>query len=215
MAYEVEQDRLRAMLPEGYESLRPVLRINAEVRGGNQCHVELNTAVRHDGKRGWLNIAHWQSPDDDIHFKHNGATTCFVAPFLRIAFTHTGIAGGCPAEHDNVAQSERRESSLSMPSRSNVTEGNDGCFFLTPEGERLRPTETIASNKEFCDCDFRWLFTSSDASGRSIGKTLPAIPTPRQNTYPLQALTAENAAAIPCKQVLGSYVVEFERENVE
>ena len=110
MAYEVEQDRLRAMLPEGYESLRPVLRINAEVRGGNQCHVELNTAVRHDGKRGWLNIAHWQSPDDDIHFKHDGATTCFVAPFLRIAFTHTGIAGGCPAEHDN-----------------------DGCFFLTPE----------------------------------------------------------------------------------
>lgn len=190
MAYEVEQDRLRAMLPEGYESLRPVLRINAEVRGGNQCYVELNTAVRHDGKRGWLNIAHWQSPDDDIHFKHDSATTCFVAPFLRIAFTHTGIAGGCPAEHDN-----------------------DGCFFLTPEGERLRPTETIASNKEFCDCDFRWLFTSSDASGRSIGKTLPAIPTPRQNTYPLQALTAENAAAIPCKQVLGSYVVEFVRLN--
>ena len=190
MAYEVEQDRLRAMLPEGYESLRPVLRINAEVRGGNQSYVELNTAVRHDGKCGWLNIAHWQSPDDDIHFKHDGATTCFVAPFLRIAFTHTGIAGGCPAEHDN-----------------------DGCFFLTPEGERLRPTETIASNKEFCDCDFRWLFTSSDASGRSIGKTLPAIPTPRQNTYPLQALTAENAAAIPCKQVLGSYVVEFERLN--
>lgn len=190
MAYEVEQDRLRAMLPEGYESLRPVLRINAEVRGGNQCYVELNTAVRHDGKCGWLNIAHWQSPDDDIHFKHDGATTCFVAPFLRITFTHTGIAGGCPAERDN-----------------------DGCFFLTPEGERLRPTETIASNKEFCDCDFRWLFTSSDASGRSIGKTLPAIPTPRQNTYPLQALTAENAAAIPCKQVLGSYVVEFEREK--
>lgn len=190
MAYEVEQDRLRAMLPEGYESLRPVLRINAEVRGGNQCYVELNTAVRHNGKRGWLNIAHWQSPDDDIYFQHDGATTCFVTPFLRIAFTHTGIAGGCPAEHDN-----------------------DGCFFLTSEGERLRPTKTIASNKEFCDCDFRWLFTSSDASGRSIGKTLPAIPTPRQNTYPLQALTAENAAAIPCKQVLGSYVVEFEREK--
>ena len=25
MAYEIEQDRVRAMLPEGYESLRPVL----------------------------------------------------------------------------------------------------------------------------------------------------------------------------------------------
>ena len=28
MAYGVEQDRLRAILPEGFASLRPVLRIN-------------------------------------------------------------------------------------------------------------------------------------------------------------------------------------------
>ena len=32
MAYHVEQDRLRAMLPRGFESLRPVLRFNAELR---------------------------------------------------------------------------------------------------------------------------------------------------------------------------------------
>ena len=32
MAYEAEQDRIRAMLPEGFESLRPVLRINTEIR---------------------------------------------------------------------------------------------------------------------------------------------------------------------------------------
>ena len=32
MAYGVEQDRLRAILPKGFVSLRPVLRINAEVR---------------------------------------------------------------------------------------------------------------------------------------------------------------------------------------
>ena len=32
MAYGVEQDRIRALLPEDYESLRPVLRINAELR---------------------------------------------------------------------------------------------------------------------------------------------------------------------------------------
>ena len=30
VAYGVEQDRLRAFLPEGFTSLRPVLRINAE-----------------------------------------------------------------------------------------------------------------------------------------------------------------------------------------
>ena len=32
MAYGVEQDRLRAILPDGFASLRPVLRVNAEVR---------------------------------------------------------------------------------------------------------------------------------------------------------------------------------------
>lgn len=32
MAYKAEQDRLRALLPEGFTSLRPVLRINAEIR---------------------------------------------------------------------------------------------------------------------------------------------------------------------------------------
>lgn len=31
MAYGVEQDRLRALLPEGFRPLRPVLRINAAV----------------------------------------------------------------------------------------------------------------------------------------------------------------------------------------
>ena len=33
MAYGVEQDRIRAMLPDGFVSLRPVLRINTEIRG--------------------------------------------------------------------------------------------------------------------------------------------------------------------------------------
>lgn len=36
MAYGAEQDRLRALLPEGFASLRPVLRINAEVRDGKR-----------------------------------------------------------------------------------------------------------------------------------------------------------------------------------
>ena len=39
MAYGVEQDRLRAMLPEGFESLRPVLRINAEIRDEKEVYV--------------------------------------------------------------------------------------------------------------------------------------------------------------------------------
>ena len=32
MAYGVEHDRLRALLTPGYTSIRPVLRINAEIR---------------------------------------------------------------------------------------------------------------------------------------------------------------------------------------
>ena len=37
MAYGVEQDRLRALLPEGLASLRPVLRLNAEIRDGRSA----------------------------------------------------------------------------------------------------------------------------------------------------------------------------------
>ena len=44
MAYGVEHDRLRALLPEGYTSLRPVLRINAEIRDGRRAYVEPNDA---------------------------------------------------------------------------------------------------------------------------------------------------------------------------
>ena len=46
---------------------------------------------------------------------------------------------------------------------------------------------------------------------RSIGKTLPAYPTETEHIYPKEAFTAENAAKIPCNQVLGTYVVKFER----
>ena len=44
MAYGVEQDKLRAILPEGFVSLRPVLRINAEVRDNSVGYVEFNMA---------------------------------------------------------------------------------------------------------------------------------------------------------------------------
>ncbi len=56
MAYGVEQDRLRAILPDGFISLRPVLRINAEIRGGKEGYIEFNTAVEKDGNKGWERI---------------------------------------------------------------------------------------------------------------------------------------------------------------
>lgn len=110
MAYGVEQDRLRAILPDGFMSLRPVLRVNAEVRDERTGYVEFNTAVEKDGVRGWLNIGYWDA----------------------VPFT----------------------------------------------GE---------------------------------GKTLPAYPTEVSVVYPKEDFTVENAAKIPCRQVLGTYTVRFER----
>ena len=183
MAYGVEQDRLRALLPDGFSSLRPVLRINAEVRDEKTGYVEFNTAAEHDGRRGWLNIGAWEN----VPFTRAGKTVTFRTDALDISFTGVGVEGSCPAEKDNA-----------------------GCFFLG-EMQTLRLPETITARKEFCDCSFRWHFTDHDAHGVSIGKTLPAIATAAKNVYPRKPLTPENAAEIPCTQVLGSYVVRFER----
>lgn len=183
MAYYAEQDRLRALLPEGFVSLRPVLRINAEVWDGVQGYVEFNTAVEKDGQRGWLNLGHW----DDAAVTKEGKTTRLAAGALRISFTGVGIEGGCPAEKDNA-----------------------GCFFAREGGYVLRPAEAIDQKKEFCDCEFSWEMEDG-AHGVSEGKTLPAVPTPAQKNYPKEECTVGNAARIPCRQVLGTYRVQFER----
>lgn len=183
MAYQVEQDRLRALLPDGFVSLRPVLRINAEIRDGREGYLEYNTAVEKDGTRGWLNIARW----DQVPFVRGGKTVTFRTSLLEISFTGVGIEGSCPAEKDNA-----------------------GCYVLG-EAARLIPPEVITANKEFCDCTFRWQFSDTDAQGSSTGETLPAIPEAVTRVYPKAACTAENAASIPCKQVLGTYVVRFTR----
>ena len=103
MAYGAEQDCLRALLPEGFLSLRPVLRFNAEIRDGQTAWLEFNTAVERGGVRGWLNIAQWES----VPFTREGKKVCFRTEKLDLAFTRVGIEGGCPAEKDNA-----------------------GCFFL-------------------------------------------------------------------------------------
>ena len=188
MAYQVEQDRVRAMLPDGYESLRPVLRINAEIQDERIAYVEFNAPVAHAGKNGWLNIASWMGEKDGFTFKRNGKTVTISAPFLSLTYTGTGIEGGCPAENNN-----------------------DGCFFIGQETV-FRITEEISNNKEFCDCEFAWHFHDGDAHGASIRKTLPAFREEITTEYESIPLTAENAAAIPCKQVLGTYIVKFERK---
>ena len=185
MAYKVEQDRIRAMLPVGFESLRPVLRINAEIRDEKSVYLEFNTPVAFENRRGWLNIANW-SVENGLSFRREGKKVTISAPFFELIYQGAGIQGGCPAERDN-----------------------DGCFF--GDGT-FRPNEKINENKEFCDCEFAWKFHKTDAHGKSEGKTIPAFREEIAANYERRALTAENAAAIPCEQVLGAYIVRFERK---
>ena len=58
------------------------------------------------------------------------------------------------------------------------------------------------------DCTFAW---ENGNGGKSLGKTLPAIPTAVERVYAPVPCTAESAAAIPCTQVLGAYTVIFDR----
>ena len=118
MAYGAEQDRLRALLPEGFASLRPVLRINAEVRDGKTGALEFNTAAEKADNRGWVNIGRW----DDVSFTKDGKKTTFTPPELTISFTGVGIEGGCPAEKDNV-----------------------GCYYLKDGTFTLVPAEKITA----------------------------------------------------------------------
>lgn len=183
MAYGVEQDRLRALLPDGFSSLRPVLRINVEIRDDKCGYVELNTAIEKDGNKGWLNVANWTN----VPFERIDKTTKFKTDFLEISFTLVGIEGSCPAEKDNA-----------------------GCYFIGNE-EILRKPEIITENKEFCDCFFAWKFSGDDAFGKSEGKTLPAHSTEIKKVYPKERFVVENFTKIPCVRVLGTYTVRFER----
>lgn len=182
MAYSVEHDKLRAVLPEGFVSIRPVLRFNAEIRDDKTGYLEFNTAVEKDGRRGWLNIGFWE----DMPFDKEGKKVIFENDLLEISFQGVAIEGGCPAEKDNA-----------------------GCYFLGDK-EQFRPAETIISKKEFCDCRFQWKLQNG-AFGESIGMTLPAHPESISHLYPKEEFTVANAASIPCTQVLGTYVVRFER----
>ena len=47
----MEQEGLRAILPEEFTSLRPVLCINGEIRDGAEGYLEFNTAVERAGIR--------------------------------------------------------------------------------------------------------------------------------------------------------------------
>ncbi|MGN1141437.1 MAG: hypothetical protein ACI4TF_09560 [Oliverpabstia sp.] len=189
MAYKVEQDRIRALLPEGFSSLRPVIRINTEIRSSEedeQLYVEVNTPVEAEGKRGWLNIGHWDNQDSDVTYKKEGKTITISSSFLKLTYTCAGTWGGCPAEKDN-----------------------EGCFYISEGKTEFIPAKEIKENREFCDCEFEWLFSANDAKGKSVGMTLPAFKEESRFNYEKKSFVPENVAEIPCERVLGSYIVRF------
>lgn len=154
MAYRADHEKIKTLLSDGFESLRPVLRINVEITeqetAENHVRIEWNTPVAARGKRGWLNLKTWESPDTDISCEIldkfvgektpgsetalKGQTTEFKTDFLTIEFTGVGLIGGCPAENDN-----------------------DGCFYLKDNDYTFVESETIDGFKEYCDCEFVWL----------------------------------------------------------
>lgn len=177
MAYRGNHDEIKKLLPDGYTSLRPVLRLNVEMidAGSEQesVRIEFNTPVAGAGKRGWLNLTVWNNETTDVKVSKSDKSTEFTAGgFLNIRFTRVGVEGGCPKEDDN-----------------------DGTFFFDRTKGRTEfiAAEIIDEKKEYCDCTFAWNSPESIIADER------------------DALVKE-AMAIKTEEVLGAYVVGFERE---
>ena len=93
----MEQEGLRAILPEEFTSLRPVLRIHGEIRDGAGSYLS-STPLWKGRASGMADIGSW----DRVPFMRAGKTTVFRTVLLEISFTGVSLAGGCPAEQDNA-----------------------------------------------------------------------------------------------------------------
>lgn len=205
MAYSADHDEIKALLPEGYESLRPVLRINIEQVDGHFNRVEFNTPIEHESIRGWLNLITWENeeiiPDKDhqgeyfserakisidefTSFDGRKAFRTDVTlgesdmqeTILTIIHTLAGVSGGCPAENDN-----------------------QGTFNLYgTDGKAIfREVEEISERKEYSDCEFFWNVPDREIKVSEFDKA--------KNMLIRQAMYIEPI------EVLGAYVVDFER----
>lgn len=185
LSYRVNQDMLRAILPEGFTSLKPVLRLKAEVYDNQGTYLEFNTPAEKDGKKGWLNISSW----NELRFERDGKKCTFRLPFLDLSFESVGIMGPAPSLGELK-----------------------GTFF-TGRKEVFREDEEIHAEKEFCDSRFIWKFTDDDARGTGHGPTVKVEPEEVKEILPKKDFTVFNAAAVPCIEVVESYGVMYEKAN--
>lgn len=190
MAYRANHDKIKALLPEIYESLRPVLRINVEIIDDyeSMIKIEFNTPVASKGKRGWLNLVTWNSFSEQISLSKRENKTEFIAgkddkAFLDIEFIRTGEEGGCPKEDDN-----------------------EGTFFGeifsidTGSSAVFKKAEQIYERKEYCQCRFEWI--------------IPEYIMPSSvESLTAKEQTIKEAVRIKPEEMLGAYKVEFERKG--
>jgi hypothetical protein len=98
VVYSGDQEKIAALLPEGYESSDNVLRIEVEVVNdldgmeGEQIFIEVNTPVEGEDGPEWLELVSWESMWTDIFGMTDGTFTRFTADFdgtefLDITFT--------------------------------------------------------------------------------------------------------------------------------
>ena len=71
MAYGVVQDRLRAMLPDGFSPLRPVLRINAGQRNISDIRGQSDLPSRHKRKATHINRKETKSNETRNRYRRN------------------------------------------------------------------------------------------------------------------------------------------------
>ena len=211
MAYSADWDKIKKILPTGFNSLRPVLRINAELMenvdklaGRSFKRVEFNTPIEYEGKKGWLNLVTWENDCNsvirdreiynipkmyaNIQACKSGKVTTITAKydefeFLNIEFTGVGKIGGCPKENDNDGTFHLK----------NILQCEDGFLRENTDNTKFVEVEKIDESKEYCDCSFSWN-------------------KPEPKDYPLGYKMIEKICEIECKEILGAYVVNFDRK---
>ena len=151
MAYYAEQDRLRALLPEGFVSLRPVLRINAEVRDGVQGYFKPYTCCRwaHQPITACIDLAkeYGYAPTD---VKHVYVHTFDSAAQLSKIVPHTADEAqyniawpvACSIVHGDVGLPQVLESGLDDPAVLAMMERL--TFDVDPEMEAQFPAKRLA-----------------------------------------------------------------------
>lgn len=224
MAYRGDREFIGELLPEGYELLRPVLRINAEIltdeSGADDArqynYIEFNTPVAHDGKRGWMNLGSFDSMSTDIRVAREGRRTTFIFGWPGLAGEDTEFNAGSfgasptlpkgtaePLSDDSLARGvvlKLSHTPVGVEGGCPAENDNDGCFYQPgTEDENFQPAEKVEEKKEYTDCSFAW----GVPSGFMVGGEMDEMEIP----------ALFRAMQIPCDQVLGAYTVIFNREN--